>query len=101
MGDEVDPTKVDPDHYQVAFENEHVRVLNVSYGPGEEGVMHFHPQQVAVFLTDAYGQFEFPDGTSEEITVKAGDVVALPPTTHRPANRGTQRTRAVVVELKA
>ena len=35
-GGKADPVKVDPKHYKVEFENERVRVLRVSYGPGQE-----------------------------------------------------------------
>lgn len=95
-----DPTKVDPDHYEVAFEDERVRVVKVSYGPAEESVMHSHPQQVVVLLTDVEMRFEHPDGTSEGFSGKAGDVVVLPPTTHRPVNTGSDRLQGVLVELK-
>ena len=40
-----DPINVDPKHYKVEFENERVRVLRVSYGPGEKSVMHYNPTQ--------------------------------------------------------
>ena len=38
-----DPAKVDPKHYRVEFENEHVRVVRINYGPHEKSVMHYHP----------------------------------------------------------
>jgi quercetin dioxygenase-like cupin family protein len=37
---------------KVEFENESVRVLRISYEPGEKSVMHYHPNAVAVCLTD-------------------------------------------------
>ena len=46
-----DPVNVDPKHYKVEFENERVRVLRVSYGPGEKSVMHYNPDSVIVSLT--------------------------------------------------
>lgn len=100
MNEEQDPTKVDPDHYKVEFEDERVRVVRTSYGPGEKSVMHSHPQLVAVFLNDAQIRFEYPDGSSEELAGKTGDVVGLPPTTHRPVNIGSDRFEGIIVELK-
>ncbi len=44
-----DPTVVDAKHYTVEFENDQVRVLRISYAPGEESVMHEHPNGVAIF----------------------------------------------------
>ena len=57
-----DAVKVDPKHYTVVTENDQVRILKAHYGPHEKSVMHSHPNTVAVFLTDAKGQFTFPDG---------------------------------------
>jgi len=51
-GGKADPVKVDPKHYKVEFENASVRVLRISYAPGEKSVMHYHPNAVAVYLTD-------------------------------------------------
>ncbi|MFC2094014.1 hypothetical protein ACFLSH_00155 [Bacteroidota bacterium] len=31
-----DAAKVDPKHYKVEFENDDVRVLRITYGPGEK-----------------------------------------------------------------
>src|ERR1043166_4914269 len=69
-----DAAKVDTKHYTVAFENDQVRVLKVHYGPGEKSVMHSHPDTVAVFVSDGKGKFNFPDGTSKDLNVKAGAV---------------------------
>lgn len=100
MGIELDSTKVDPDHYQVAFEDERVRVVTANYGPGEESPMHSHPQQIVVFLSDAELAFTGPDGNTEKIVARAGDAVPLPPTTHQAVNMANQPARAVLVELK-
>ena len=43
-----DPTIVDSAHYKVEFENEQVRVVRITYGPGEKSVMHEHPDGVLV-----------------------------------------------------
>ena len=36
----------------MAFENDQVRILRVSYGPREKSVLHEHPNSIAVFLVD-------------------------------------------------
>jgi quercetin dioxygenase-like cupin family protein len=35
-----DPVRVDSKHYKVEFENDRVRVVRISYAPGERSVMH-------------------------------------------------------------
>jgi quercetin dioxygenase-like cupin family protein len=70
-----DPTKVDAKHYTVAFENDQVRILRVSYGPREKSVLHEHPNSIAVFLVDGKIKFTLADGTSQERDVKVGQSV--------------------------
>ena len=95
-----DAVKVDPKHYSVVSENDQVRILKVHYGPHEKSVMHSHPDTVAVFLTDAKGQFTFPDGKKQEFTVKAGDAQYSAAATHLPENTGDKDMEIIVTELK-
>jgi quercetin dioxygenase-like cupin family protein len=95
-----DAAKVDPKHYTVVSENDQVRILRVHYGPHEKSVMHSHPASVAVFLTDAKGQFNFPDGKSQSFTNKAGEALYEPATIHLPENTGDKGMDVIVVELK-
>jgi quercetin dioxygenase-like cupin family protein len=95
-----DPVKVDSNHYKVEFENDQVRVLRIKVGPKEKSIMHQHPNAVAIFMTDVNGKFTFPDGKSEDIARKAGDVLWTPAITHLPENVGEQPFEVILVELK-
>ncbi len=95
-----DAVKVDPKHYTVISENAQVRILKVHYGPHEKSVMHSHPATVAVFLTDANGQFSYPDGKKETFAGKAGDALYGAGATHLPENTGDKGMDIIVVELK-
>ncbi|MDA4126900.1 MAG: cupin domain-containing protein [Thaumarchaeota archaeon] len=95
-----DPTKVDPKHYKVEFENEKVRVLRIRYGPGEKSIMHGHPNAVAVFLADGGAKFTYPDGKTEDIAMKAGQALWFPPVEHLPEERLGKSIEVVFVELK-
>ena len=95
-----DPVSVDPKHYTVELENDRVRVVRIRYGPGEKSEMHSHPESVIVFMTDATARFSYPDGSSEEITGTAGQVLALPATTHLPENLSNEPFEVIQVELK-
>ena len=96
-----DPVKVDPKHYKVEFENDAVRMLRIQYAPGDKSVMHAHPDSVAVFLTSQTGKFTTPDGKSEVVTAKAGEVKAIPGGLHLPENVGDQPLELILVEFKA
>ena len=68
----------DPKHYSLEFENDSVRVVRISYGPGERSDMHDHPDGVAVFLTDQHSKFTYPGGGTEILRTKAGSrIVAM------------------------
>jgi len=96
-----DATKVDPDHYKVVFENDQVRVLRITYGAGEESVMHSHPEGVAVFLTDAEARFTLPDGKTKDIKFKEGDVIWVPESSHQPKNTGDKPYELIQIEMKS
>ncbi|HYO46341.1 MAG TPA: hypothetical protein VEY33_06585 [Gemmatimonadota bacterium] len=96
-----DPVVVDSTHYKVVFENEHVRVLRISYGPNEVSVMHHHPAGVAVFLDDGKTEFTLPDGQTAELENKAGDAVWAEEGLHLPRNLSDQPFELILVELKS
>src|SRR6478736_440309 len=96
-----DAVKTDPKHYSVISENDQVRILKVHYGPHEKSVMHSHPATVAVFLTDANGQFTYPDGKKEKFASKAGEAQYAASITHLPENTSSDNGMdVIVVELK-
>ncbi len=96
-----DPVEVDSKHYKVEFENEHVRVLRITYGPKEMSEMHAHPNGVGVFLTDGEARFHFEDGTSEDMSWKAGEAAWFPAASHNPENLGNGPIELIEVELKS
>ena len=99
-GGKADPVKVDAKHYRVEFENESVRVLRISYAPGEKSVMHYHPNAVAVYLTDGKTRMATPDGKSQEMPAQAGAANWTPAGSHLPQNTGDKRLELILVELK-
>jgi len=96
-----DPVHVDAKHYTVEFENAQVRVLRIRYGPRERSVMHTHPASLAVCLTDAHGNFTFPDGKTEEFRMTPGQTMFVPAGEHLPENLSDQPFEVVLVELKS
>jgi quercetin dioxygenase-like cupin family protein len=95
-----DAVTADPTHYTVEFENDRVRVLRIKYGPGEKSVMHDHPANVAVFLTDGNGKFTLPDGSTADADMKAGTVEWEEGSAHLPENTGDKPFELILVELK-
>lgn len=92
-------TEADPEHYSVDFENDHVRVVRVTYGPGEKSVMHTHLPALVVCLTDGKMRMTYPDGTTEESECIADQVGWNSAVTHLPENL-SEPMEVLLVELK-
>ncbi len=96
-----DPAKVDPGRYKVLIDNAAVRVLKVSVGTGEKSAMHSHPDAMLVPLASSKVRFTMPDGKLEDRELTAETAVYTPAITHSPANVGTTKVDAILVEFKA
>ncbi|MCI0696546.1 hypothetical protein L0337_31660 [candidate division KSB1 bacterium] len=95
-----DAAKVDSTHFKVEFENDQVRVLRVTAGPGEKSVMYEQPEAVVVFLTDVLVKVTFPDGTTPERAANAGQVIWNPAEKLLPENINNKPLEAILIELK-
>jgi quercetin dioxygenase-like cupin family protein len=95
-----DSIALDPDHYTAEFENDKVRILRITYGSGEESVMHYHPDSVAVFLTEHRAHMTAPDGSTAEAEAAAGSVLFSPAGQHLPKNVSEGPLELILVELK-
>ena len=95
-----DATVAAADHYTTELENESVRILRIAYGAGEESAMHYHPDSVAIFVTDHLVQMTMPDGSTSEIAAAAGDAMFIPGGQHQPKNISDSAWELVLIELK-
>jgi quercetin dioxygenase-like cupin family protein len=96
-----DPTKVEPRHYKLAFENESVQVLDVHYGPHEKSGMHDHPGGVVVVLTAGHLRFTDENGKTREVFAKPGESRWFPAFKHKVENLGATSYSAVYIGIKA
>jgi quercetin dioxygenase-like cupin family protein len=95
-----DPTKVEPKHYKLDFENDRVQVVSVHYGPHEKSVLHDHPGGVVVSLTEAHLRFTDENGKVREVFAKSGEVRWYPPFKHKVENLGDTTYDAVYIGVK-
>ncbi len=95
-----DPTKVEPKHYKLAFENEYVQVVNVHYGPQETSSLHAHPGGVVVVLTAGHLKFTDENGKTQEVFAKPGEARWFPPFKHKVENLGTTSYNAIYIGIK-
>jgi quercetin dioxygenase-like cupin family protein len=95
-----DPTKVEPAHYKLAFENEYVQVVDVHYGPHEKSSLHAHPGGVVVVLTAGHLKFTDENGKTQEVFAKPGESRWFPPFKHKVENLGSTSYNAVYIGIK-
>ena len=95
-----DPTKVEPKHYKLDFENDRVQVVSVHYGPHEKSAMHDHPGGVVVVITGGHLKFTDERGKETEVFAKPGEARWFAPFKHTVENVGDTAYNAVYVGMK-
>ena len=95
-----DPTKVEPKHYRLDFENDRVQVVSVHYGPHEKSGLHDHPGGVVVILTEAHLRFTDENGKTRDVFSKPGEARWYPPFKHKVENLGDTAYDAVYIGIK-
>ena len=95
------PQEGAPNVYHQIFDNEKVRISEITFKPGEKAAMHTHAYPHAVYVLEG-GTLTITksDGTSTVVTGKPGDVFWMGPETHEAVNTGATVFRATVTEVK-
>ena len=95
-----DPTKVEPKHYRLDFENDRVQVVSVHYGPHEKSGLHEHPGGVVVVITGGHLRFTDESGKVQDVYAKPGEARWFAPFKHKVENVGDTPYNAVYVGVK-
>lgn len=95
-----DPLEVAPDMYKLVYENDRVRVMQVTFEVGQAIPEHSHPDHFVYVLEGGSLKITKADGTVADAEVKAGDVIWIDAETHSAVNTGTSAVRLLVTELK-
>jgi hypothetical protein len=96
----MDAPTATPKVVKTKFENDHVRVLEFTSDPGDKEGLHFHPAFVVYVLHGGTLRITTPDGKSDDVEFKEGDIRYREPVTHITENIGKTQLRAIFVELK-
>src|SRR6478672_2971788 len=94
-----DPIAVNPQHYRLVFENDRVRVLEYSDGPGDRTGTHSHPDSVMVTLS-AFTRRLRAGGREVDVELPAGQARWLDAQEHSGTNTGSTPTHCLFIELK-
>ncbi len=97
--DDLDPVTTNPNHYQVVFENERVRVLEYRDVPGDRTTVHRHPDSFMYPLASFRRRLVHGD-QERDVEIQAGTPMWLSAQQHVGENIGDSPTHALFVELK-
>jgi quercetin dioxygenase-like cupin family protein len=95
-----DPLAVAPTMYKKKFENDRVRIMQVTFKPGQSIAWHSHPDHAVYAISGGTLNVFTPDGKAEKMTLKTGDAGFFNAGKHRGRNIGKTTIRILVVELK-
>jgi len=97
----LDPVSVAPHIYELAFENERVRVLRKTIRNGETPPVHAHPDRVIVYLNPCAWLAEESDGSKSMESFKFGTPVWAPAESHGGETANViQQCSVLEIELK-
>jgi quercetin dioxygenase-like cupin family protein len=97
--EKMDPVKVAGNVYKQIMENDHVRVLEVNFKPGDKAVMHHHPDHVIYVLKGGKAKLT-SEGKTDTLDLKTGQALFLKAQNHEAQNVGGSELTLLVVELK-
>ena len=95
-----DAATVTPKIVKVKLENDGVRVLEFISDPGDKEGWHSHPAFVVYVVTGGTLRINTPDGESNDVERKTGDILLREPVTHTTENIGKTQLHAIIVELE-
>ena len=90
-----------PDVYKVRAENDQYRLVEGTWKPGQQDQFHSHPWMLWYWVTGCSVTAHFPDGTTRNFTVAAGEAgVQEPIASHPIENVGKSECKIVMFESK-
>ncbi len=95
------PEKVSPDVYNVLLENEDIKILEVTFAPGQSDNMHEHYPSTAYIIEGGKAEVTLPNGTVNEINPTNGLTVHNPEKAkHQVKNIGDNTMKIILFERK-
>ena len=95
----MDATKVAPDLYKSKKDTLGLRILEITYKPGQSSGLHAHPDNVIYAVNGGTVEFTEKDGTKHTNELKTGMAMINPGGTHSVKNTGKTTLKAILVEI--
>jgi quercetin dioxygenase-like cupin family protein len=101
MSDHIDDiVKISPDVHKVIFENDTIRVLEVSVKPRATVPMHTNPENINYILEGGTLRLVDPEGSVVDVQLAERQVIPAPVGRHAVENIGQTEVRTLCIELK-
>jgi quercetin dioxygenase-like cupin family protein len=95
----MDATRIAPNLYKVLNDSMGIRVLQVSYKPGQSSAMHSHPDAALYVIQGGTTEFTDKDGHKQTYTLKAGSAMVMGAGSHSVKNVGKTTTKSILFEV--
>ena len=95
-----DPAVVGSNVYKCVFENERVRLCEVTFKPGASVAVHSHPEHLVYVTSPGKLRITPANGAAVDVDFKAGQALRSGAETHSAVNTGKTELRGLVFELK-
>jgi quercetin dioxygenase-like cupin family protein len=95
----MDATKVAPDLYKMKKDTLGIRVLEVTYKPGQSSASHSHPDNAIYAISGGTAEFTEKDGTKHTNELKTGMGTVFLAGTHSVKNTGKTTLKVLMVEV--
>jgi quercetin dioxygenase-like cupin family protein len=96
-----DIVAISPDVHKILFENESIRVLEVSVKPGATVPMHTNPENINYIIEGGTLRLVDPAGAVVDVQLAPRQVIPAPVGRHAVENIGRTEVRTLCIELKA
>jgi quercetin dioxygenase-like cupin family protein len=95
----IDALKAAPDLYKLVKDTMGIRVLEVTYKPGDSSVLHSHPDYVIYTINGGTAEFTEKDGKKMVSEMKSGGENIRPGEVHSVKNTGKTTIKVLLVEV--
>lgn len=100
LGHDDDAVTLVPELHKVVFEDDRLRVLEVTVPIGASARMHWHPRNINYIQAGGTLRFTREDGSTADVTLSDGQVTSSDAASHGVKNIGDTEVRTIQVEYK-
>ena len=94
----IDPCDVSPNYYKTLFDNETLRVVEMTLPAGHKDPQHSHPSETVYFISGGNVKIHLPGGDAMEADIPDGHVLWHEEWTHTVENIGDTDIHAIIFE---